>query len=278
MRAYEKAGIFWKKFDRNYLESIESDKILLEDLNELSLIYLAQISAPAGTRNYWWLNANPRYWRLDDAAIGSKHSYSSRNENGNRRRVYKYFHEVKPDDLIIGYVSSPISHISTLCRVTNGLMGEQNNEEFEFEIREHFAEPVPIRDLKSIPGLENADPLKSIQGGLFKLTQEEFEIIRARLENEEVQEPIMPFEPYAMIEALESLFIGEKELEEILALWRYKRKLIQTACTYVLLMKLIEGISVKYLAKQCCRGGSFRFFRKGVFSILVAVTVGSTWN
>jgi 5-methylcytosine-specific restriction protein B len=56
---------------------------------------------------YWWLNANPNIWDFESQPVGENDSYSSHNENGNKRKKYKWFQEVKPGDIALGYVTSP---------------------------------------------------------------------------------------------------------------------------------------------------------------------------
>ena len=56
---------------------------------------------PSGL-SYWWLNANPKVWNLEETPVGGKQTYTSHNERGNKRQKYRYFQEVKPNDLIIG--------------------------------------------------------------------------------------------------------------------------------------------------------------------------------
>ena len=53
-------------------------------------------SVPSQTRQYWWLNTNPKMWNIVDQPIGDLQTYTAYNEQGNKRRIYKYFQEVKP--------------------------------------------------------------------------------------------------------------------------------------------------------------------------------------
>src|SRR5262249_18617497 len=48
---------------------------------------IGQIVATSGTR-YWWLNANPKVWDLEKAAVGETQIYTSRTENGHTRVKY----------------------------------------------------------------------------------------------------------------------------------------------------------------------------------------------
>ena len=128
---------------------------------------------------HWWLNANPKIWDLGAPPVGTKETYTSHNAKGNKRRVYQYFSQVKPGDILLGYISSPLRQISALCKVTKGLHPTPEGEAFEFEKIEQFLEPVSFSDLQSVAGLEKCEPLINNQGSLFKLKPEEYEIIRS---------------------------------------------------------------------------------------------------
>ncbi|MCL4475450.1 MAG: EVE domain-containing protein [Nitrospirae bacterium] len=92
-----------------------------------------------GDIQYWWVNTNPRIWDINALPIGTKESWTSHNEQGNKRRVYQYFKQVRPGDLLIGYVTSPVQQIIALCRVTKGLHQSSEGEVFEFEKIEQFS-------------------------------------------------------------------------------------------------------------------------------------------
>ncbi len=59
---------------------------------------------PAGAQNFWWLNANPAIWSISDWDSGGRQTYTSINEKGNKRRIYKHFQAAQKGDLVIGYV------------------------------------------------------------------------------------------------------------------------------------------------------------------------------
>ena len=145
-----------------------------------SLVESAEL--PSESIQYWWLNANPKIWDLGAVPIGTKETYTSHNAKGNKRRVYQYFSQVKPGDILLGYIASPLRQISALCKVTNGLHSTPEGEAFEFEKIEQFPEPVSFGHLQSVPGLEKCEPLINNQGSLFKLKTEEYEIIRSILD------------------------------------------------------------------------------------------------
>ena len=89
--------------------------------------------------SYWWLNSNPQQWSFEDLRVGGRQTYTSRNKNGNKRRKYKYFQDVKPGDIVVGYVTSPQREIVGICRITKGLHdSEEEGERIEFEKTERL--------------------------------------------------------------------------------------------------------------------------------------------
>jgi len=176
-------------------------------------------------KNYWWLNANPNIWDFHKLEIDETVIYTSKNEKGNKRRVYKYFEEVKPGDIILGYISSPTKEIVGLCEVTKGLYESAEGEGFEFKKIEQFSEPVSLHEIQADPELKNCEPLKNNQGSLFKLTENEFVIIRAIID-EKNPPPPPNIEPYSIAKALETIFVKEKHFRNIVDLLNYKKNII----------------------------------------------------
>lgn len=132
-----------------------------------------------GPSNFWWLNANPAIWCINGFNEGEIQTYTTINERGNKRRIYKHFQEVKPGDLIIGYESSPTKQIKGLFEVTKGIhQTDDGSEVIEFIFQEKLDIPVHWSDLKNNPGLTNSEVFANNQGSLFKLSEEEYDIIR----------------------------------------------------------------------------------------------------
>jgi hypothetical protein len=119
-------------------------------------------------------------WEHEAQPIGGRESYSSHNKNGNKRRKYKWFLEIKPGDIVLGYVTSPRKKVVAVCRITKGLHSGKNGDEIEFQKIEQLTNPIAYETLKAIPELATCEPLAdNHQGSLFKLTPEEYELIRS---------------------------------------------------------------------------------------------------
>ena len=176
--------------------------------------------------SYWWLNANPQQWSFEDLSVGGRQTYTSHNENGNKRQKYRYFKDVKPGDVLVGYVTSPQREIVGICRITEGLHdSEEEGERIEFEKIERLKEPVLYEALKGLPELEKCEPLINHQGSLFKLRETEYEVIRGLID---VANPVQVKPPtaYTSEMAMKELFLPESQFNDALQALREKKNLV----------------------------------------------------
>lgn len=153
-------------------------------------------------------------------------TYTSHNESGNKRRIYKYFQEVKPGDIFIGYVTTPRKEITAIGRITKGLHYDGEREVIEFEKTEQLLNTVHISELYNVEGLENLEVLRNNQGSLFKIKKDEYEIIEDIIR---VKNPIkyeINLQSYSKDKALQELFIDEEKFDEIILNLRYKKNII----------------------------------------------------
>src|SRR5699024_2044373 len=173
-------------------------------------------------RNYWWLNANPNIWHFNEKEVGEEQWYTSHNENGNKRRIYQNFKDVKPGDLIIGYESTPVKKVKAVLEVTEALhTDDDEKEKFTFKINKFTPNQPHWEALKSISELDNCSVLSNNQGSLFKLSEEEFFTMRDLAFN-----GINRYEVYTMDDALDDIFMEEDELKNIRDLLDYKKNII----------------------------------------------------
>lgn len=119
---------------------------------------------------YYWLNANPKIWSIDAIEVGRFQTYTAVNENGHKRRIYKYFEEIKPGDQIVGYETTPVKKVKALFEVT-----KRSKDEFEFKVVEKFTHQVSWSELLEDDILKQSEVFINNQGSLFKLTSDEFD-------------------------------------------------------------------------------------------------------
>jgi len=181
--------------------------------------------------NYWWINANPEIWKISSYNEGDHQTYTSRNEKGNKRRIYKHFEAVKPGDLMIGYESTPVKQIKAIFEITRSLhQSEKEGEVIEFEMVEKLEITVHWNELQNDPGLQQCEVFKNNQGSLFKLTEEEYDIIRDIIDNKNiVQERIQlnrEIKQYNILTDPDKPFISETSIKSIINLLLRKKNII----------------------------------------------------
>ncbi|WP_419655993.1 conserved uncharacterized protein, UPF0310 [Desulfosarcina variabilis str. Montpellier] len=204
------------------------EKIFSEIENLFSISEGGTIPTPDDkVTNYWWLTANPKIWSFDKLPVNDKQIYTSINKKGNKRRIYKNFTKVKPGDLIVGYVASPIREVVGLCRVTSELNETVEGEGFEFEKVEDFDETLTLEQIMSVPVLKESEPIKNNnQGSLFILSGEEYETLRALIDEKVTVSKKAEIKPYSVSDALKTLFIDEIKFNETIEILKHKKNII----------------------------------------------------
>lgn len=211
-------------FDKYKLEFEEVDPNTIEKIEE-------EFDDKASINNYWWLNANPKVWSISSQNEGDRQTYTSRNERGNKRRIYKYFETAEAGDLIIGYESSPVKQIRAIMRITKGLHHtEKEGEVIEFEVLEKLEVPVSWGELQSDAALKECEVFINNQGSLFRLTEDEFDIIRNTIDEKNIaQERELKkgeLESYDYSSDPDDPFIPEDEFRKIHSILHRKKNII----------------------------------------------------
>lgn len=180
--------------------------------------------------NFWWLNANPKIWSISNHIEGQRQTYTTHNEKGNKRRIYKYFEEIKQGDLIIGYESTPTKQIKAIYEVTKGIHITEKGEEIEFELVEKLEIPVHWNDMKNNASLQSCEVFINNQGSLFKLTEDEYDIIREIIDNKNIiTEKLLQsnnVKKYKFTEDNDKPFISETDFLQTVALLKRKKNII----------------------------------------------------
>ena len=178
---------------------------------------------------YWWLNANPKIWGIDETRMGEIQTYTSHNDKGNKRQKYRYFTQVKPGDILVGYETSPVKKVKALFEITEALhQNPTDGESISFKKIRDLAEPIDYDQLKAIPELKECEPLHNNQGSLFQLTEEEFEVIRDIIDttSEVVEQAEKLAKPYTKSDALADLFMPESTFDAIVRALQYKKNIV----------------------------------------------------
>lgn len=175
---------------------------------------------------HYWLNASPKIWNFRDIRVGETQIYTSYNEKGNKRQKYKYFAQVQPGDIVVGYIASPDKEIVALCEITKGLHESAEGEGIEFKKIKQFQNPISLQELKVVSELEESEPLKNNQGSLFKLEKNEYNVIKGIIDQKNPVSSLSGYTPYSRKQALNELFVSESKFTEILELLQVKKNII----------------------------------------------------
>lgn len=206
---------------QSYLEWVKRISIVL-GRNFPRVSHEAELAA-RGSR-YWWLNMNLDQWRFDDMRVGTCQTYTLHDVNGTKRRDYKHFRDVKPNDILVGCVTSPQHEIVAICKITKALHDSQEGERIELEVVERLKKPVPYKGLKGYRELEKCKPLIIHRGSLFKLRETEYKVIRSLIN---MANPIrVPESTYTKAMAVRELFLPESHFDNALEALREKKNLV----------------------------------------------------
>jgi 5-methylcytosine-specific restriction protein B len=181
--------------------------------------------------SFWWINANPTIWTISSFSEGDKQTYTARNEKGNKRRIYKHFEAVQPGDIMIGYESSPVKQIKGIFEITKALHNsEKEGEVIEFEIVEKLDLPVHWNELITNSGLAKCEAIINNQGSLFKLNEDEYDIIRDIIDNKNILTEQQLEEGKSKVYDYQNdpdkPFIEEKEFKQIVNILKRNKNII----------------------------------------------------
>jgi 5-methylcytosine-specific restriction protein B len=215
----------WDKVQAAYLAlappPTEAFIRLGEELDTINL----PLPPPSGPAAHWWLNINPAFWKVTDFDIGQEQTYTSHNDNGNKRVVYAHFQHVQPGDLVIGYETTPTKRVRAILEITSSLHTPAESQELiTLRVKEFVREEVTLKQLQEMPALAEAAPLKGSQGSLFKLTPSEYTAIVERAQR--LHDSQLP--PYTLADAEQELFLSTLEIQHLqIALKRKKNLIVQ---------------------------------------------------
>lgn len=223
----------WSEIKEKYIESNPGLQKIFKDLEtgKEELPPPKALPNESESQNFWWLNANPKIWRIESYDLGDIQSYTSHNDKGNKRRIYKYFEEVKPGDLVIGYESTPVKQIKAIFEITEPLHVEDNEGEvINFELKEIVKDPISWDELKETKGLEDCEVFKNNQGSLFKLKTDEFDIIRDLIDEKNIatEKEIakIKIKQYSFSSDPDKPFLEDDEIQEIIHSLEIKKNIV----------------------------------------------------
>lgn len=190
------------------IESAADDNLLPEE------------SKPAG---YWWLNANPKYWKMSEWKVGDVIEYTLYSDKGAKRRVFQNFLDAAEGDVVICYETTPVKKITTIARVSKSSDGET----ICFTKIKTLPEPIKLSLIREIPALQQMEFLVSPQGTFFKLTEDEYNtIIDIIREDNDDDKEILSYPVYTKNDFLQEVYMEEDKYDELSELLKVKKNII----------------------------------------------------
>lgn len=227
LNAYRGVGKWWSPNFNSTCVKVPSEE--WPDFEELILrpYFGINLSKIYGYKNenqrYWWLNANPKIWSFANLKIGEEQSYTLYNENGNKRRIFQNFLDVKEGDIVIGYEANPVKKVVAIGRISSS----SNGKFISFEKTEGLSSPIDYQDLKACQELENMEFFVQPTGSLFKLTKSEFDFIMDIIrEDNPLKQMDSAVQQYTKNDFLNDVFMSEERYKVLEALLRNKKNII----------------------------------------------------
>lgn len=223
-------GKTYGSFRRTLHKANEKVKDIIDYVNEfLKNAHMVQNNKgeqhqenPTTSRQYWWLVASPQIWSMNDMKINEVQDYQLYNDNGNARRILKNFLDAKVGDLVIGYEATPTKQIVALLEVSKN----SDRGLIWFKKLEAIESPVDYSTLKSMPELEGMEYFKNPNGSLFKLSEDEFNVIMKTIrEDNPIITPAI-VKDYTKADFLNEVYISENDFETLKALVLRKKNVI----------------------------------------------------
>ena len=171
---------------------------------------------------FWWLNANPKIWSLNEWSVGTEQSYSLLNANGNKRRIYQNFIDAKVGDKIICYESNPTKQILCLAELSR----ESDGDTISFKKTETLSTPIDLASFKEVAELQKMEFLVNPNGSFFKLTKEEYDVLMDIIRESNVPVAAKVKTPYTKEKFLEEVYMAESDYDNLYATLQLKQNII----------------------------------------------------
>jgi hypothetical protein len=130
--------------------------------------------------NFWWINASPDYWEIDNLKIGDIKSYTTHEEKRGvkrERKIFEHFFQVEVGDLAIGYQSGRETKAKVLFEITKNA-NERSGDTISFKVLYFFQKQPVFKELKKSKSFKGSEVSKyNNLGSLFSLSYQEFKDI-----------------------------------------------------------------------------------------------------
>lgn len=173
-------------------------------------------------QNYWLLIASPRHFSFSSLPVGGEEQWSLHTETGTKRRIYPNFLDVRADDPVIAYESTPMKQIVGLGKFTAATDGKG----VPFKKTEGLDAPISFSELKTLPELVDMEGMPNIQGSLFRLTKEQYDAIMAVIRDSNPATEQGAPDPYTTEKFLEEVYTTAEQHDRMINVLRRKKNII----------------------------------------------------
>lgn len=179
--------------------------------------------APEEECQYFWLSANPAVWSMVEWPVGEEVEYTLKNDNGNKRHIYRNFIDAKAGDRLICYEANPTKQIVALGVVSR----ENDGVTIAFEKTEALRTPIPYSEIKENKDLEKMEFLVNPNGSFFRLTKDEYGVIMDIVrEYNSISDNTKSLPAYTEDDFLNEVYISKEQLSSLESLLRRKKNII----------------------------------------------------
>ena len=172
----------------------------------------------AESKQYWWLVANPKVWSLSGMRNGEIEYYTLYNDKGHQRRIFQNFINAKAGDIVIGYEANPTKQIVALLEIAK----DNDGDKIWFKKTETLGTPIDYSALRNVEELKEMEFFVNPNGSLFKLTEEEFDIVMKYIREENP----LNIPKYTEEDFLNDVFIDRKQYDRLKSLLMSKKNII----------------------------------------------------
>ena len=207
-------GYIWKLRDEL------AEALRQVDLSRVNLY--ANVSLPKGRHAAWWFSVNPVLWSFSSMGVGEPRSFSLYNENGNKRRIFENFLEVKSGDFLICYESLPVRQIVAIGKIVK----ESDGENIYLEKVEGLVHPIGYNALQAVRELRQMEYFENPQGNLFKLTHSEYTCIMDLIRDENPVDHQRVVKPYTSDDFIREVYMSRGHFATLISLLKHKQNII----------------------------------------------------
>lgn len=232
----------WESNDMHAMKTLTNVTRFKDYVDELEGLF----DSEQGIEHYW-LNANPKYWKVDTFNVGEIQEYTAYNDKGNKRQLFKYFKAVKPGDMLVCYETSPTKRVKAICEIVEGLHEDDGYVVFNFVIKEKVSYQIPWSELIKHDIFIGSEPYRAATGSLYHLTKEEYDFIVNLSGNAPIDAvgpsagPEAEYNSYSFENDSDKPFISKDDFFEIVQQLQYNKNII---------LQGAPGVGKSFLARK----------------------------